>query len=330
MGDTNINEIDERPSKIQKLDVENDDVTKPQNHALKTFENFSLKRILRDSPENRLIAIEGSLKVNQGSDDSDPAVVVLEKTHFTEADVKGILTGETQLNCLFNNDIYYNLLCHPPANLNSIKATVIYPATQKHIEKYSPRPSHLVRETASLYNSVTLPHIETSKFDIQWVYNILEHKKEADRIVFEDPDPVNGFILLPDLKWDCRTISNLYLTAIVIRRGIKSIRDLTSEHLPLLENILKQGSAAIKEKYGLPESQLRIYFHYQPSYYHLHIHFTSLQFMPPGCSVERAHLLTSVIDNIHLNSSYYRNSTLNFIAFEGDQLLEKFRDEGVV
>lgn len=73
------------------------------------------------------------------------------------------------------------------------------------------------------------------------MYNILEHKKEADRIVYEDLDPVNGFILLPDLKWDCRTVTNLYLTGIVCHRGIKSLRDLTPEHLPLLRNILEKG-----------------------------------------------------------------------------------------
>ena len=137
------------------------------------------------------------------------------------------------------------------------------------------------------------------------MYNILEHKKEADRIVFEDPDPINGFILIPDLKWDCRTISNLYLTGIVFARDIKSLRDLTADHLRLLNNILVNGSvrrlqfssqtafnsliyflqASISEKYGVPASQLRIYIHYQPSYYHLHVHFTSLQFTPLGNSI---------------------------------------------
>ena len=76
----------------------------------------------------------------------------------------------------------------------------------------------------------------------QWVYNILEHKKEADRIVYEDLDPDCGFILLPDLKWDCRTTANLYLTGIVCKKGIKSLRDLSAEHLPLLKNIFEKGS----------------------------------------------------------------------------------------
>ena len=76
----------------------------------------------------------------------------------------------------------------------------------------------------------------------QWVFNILEHKKEFDRIVFEDPDPETGFILLPDLKWDCRTNANLYLSGIVRKKGIKSLRDLTCQHLPLLQNLLEKGS----------------------------------------------------------------------------------------
>ena len=37
---------------------------------------------------------------------------------------------------------------------------------------------------------------------------MLEHNKEADRIVYEDFDPDGVFILLPDLKWDCRSNSN--------------------------------------------------------------------------------------------------------------------------
>lgn len=40
----------------------------------------------------------------------------------------------------------------------------------------------------------------------QWVYNILEKKAEADRIVYEDPDPEVGFVLLPDFKWDQKQV----------------------------------------------------------------------------------------------------------------------------
>ena len=78
-------------------------------------------------------------------------------------------------------------------------------------------------------------------FFLQWVYNILEKKAEAERVVFEDPDPVTGFVLLPDLKWDQKQLENLYLVAICHAHGIKSLRDLNKSHLPLLKNTLLKG-----------------------------------------------------------------------------------------
>lgn len=75
----------------------------------------------------------------------------------------------------------------------------------------------------------------------QWVYNILNKKTEADRIVFEDTCPDSGFILLPDMKWDRKDMDALYLQALVHRRDILSLRDLDQSHLPLLKNILEKG-----------------------------------------------------------------------------------------
>merc|ERR1711976_711052 len=122
-----------------------------------------------------------------------------------------------------------------------------------------------------------------------------------------------GFILLPDMKWDGKQLQDLYPVAIVHKHGIKPLRDLTEEHLPLLKNILHKGLAAISEKYQVPSSQLRVYIHYQPSYYHLHVHFTHLRFDAPGSGVERAHLLSDVIDNIELMEDFYQKKTLAFV-----------------
>ena len=81
-------------------------------------------------------------------------------------------------------------------------------------------------------------------FLLQWVYNILDKKCEADRITYEDPDPEIGFILLPDMKWNRKQMEDLYLVAIINKRDIKSLRNLTEEHLPLLENILLKGQVS--------------------------------------------------------------------------------------
>jgi Uncharacterized conserved protein len=50
---------------------------------------------------------------------------------------------------------------------SGLKVTVIHPATEKHIGKYTSQEIHLIEETAELYKSVTLPFLEKEKFSIQ-------------------------------------------------------------------------------------------------------------------------------------------------------------------
>ena len=85
----------------------------------------------------------------------------------------------------------------------------------------------------------------------KWVYNILEHKKETERIAYEDPCPSNGFILLPDMKWDGKTLENLYLLGIVHQKSIESLRSLNGSHIPLLESIQEKAYQAIEDKYSI-------------------------------------------------------------------------------
>lgn len=87
-----------------------------------------------------------------------------------------------------------------PRHSPSAKYSIIYPATETHIRKYAQQKRRMVAETPALYQSVVLPYILGMIGErLRWVHNILDHKAESERILFEDPDPVNGFILLPDL-----------------------------------------------------------------------------------------------------------------------------------
>ena len=49
--------------------------------------------------------------------------------------------------------------------------------------------------------------------------------------------------------------------------------------------------------YGVSATKLRVFFHYQPQFYHFHVHFTRLH-SDIGCQVERAHLLADIIANL--------------------------------
>ncbi|GMT12786.1 hypothetical protein PFISCL1PPCAC_4083, partial [Pristionchus fissidentatus] len=87
--------------------------------------------------------------------------------------------------------------------------------------------------------------------------------------------------MAPDLKWNGEDVENRYMLAVVNRRGIKSVRDLTANDLLLLENVRDKGLCAIRGKYYVRPDQIRIYFHYQPSFYHLLMHFVILSYDAP-------------------------------------------------
>ncbi|XP_019548289.2 m7GpppX diphosphatase isoform X2 [Aedes albopictus] len=320
---------------------------------------FEPVRILNNNSTHKSVSLLGHF----GNLSRDKfAIIVLEKTAFTEAQLRNysvvtkaavtqtattssesesenssttaevvvaaersVFSSKSHLRTEFINDIYGNFLCVTDPEVNQLKVTIIYPATEKHISKYSAHARFLLEETADDYRSVTLPHLEQEQLSLEWLYNILEHRKEKDRIVYEDPSDEVGFILLPDLKWDGKTLEQLYLLALVRPKGIKSLRDLTTAHLPLLRNIREGGIKAIKERYGISSDHLRIYVHYQPSFYHLHVHFTYLKHDPPGIHCEKSHLLTTIIENLELVPDYYQRVTLSCVLSETDKLYAKLK-----
>ncbi|XP_059202194.1 m7GpppX diphosphatase [Centropristis striata] len=306
-------------AKRAKADSENGGGEK-EPESKNILSDFKTSSILSESAREKNIFIHGKLADQE-------AVVILEKTPITEDSLAELFSG-SRLKLQMRNDIYSTYLLQAPPQLNEIKTTVVCPATEKHVKKYQRQESFLVEEKGEDYESITLPYIQKQSFSVQWVYNILEKKAEADRIVYEDPDPEVGFVLLPDFKWDQKQVDNLYLIAITHQRDIRSLRDLTSEHLPLLQNIFHKGKEAILQCYKLPASKLRVYLHYQPSYYHLHVHFTKLGYEAPGCGVERAHLLADVIQNLQSDPQYYKTRTLYFPLRADDGLLSKFKEAG--
>ena len=83
--------------------------------------------------------------------------------------------------------------------------------------------------------------------------------------------------------------------------------------------------------YHVHPSQLRVFVHYQPTYYHFHVHFTHVEYDAPGCIVGRAHLLQDIIENIeNFDSNYYAKRTLHFHISEQNKLFSCFKNEGIV
>ncbi|KAL4707522.1 hypothetical protein ACJJTC_000274 [Scirpophaga incertulas] len=325
MSDANIkSDIDAPCTKKLKLSHDFKNVVNEKGINLK---DFIPEKILNNNSSRKTVCIQGKFNGKNGV-----ALILLEKNAFKQEDLNesGYFSKETKLITYFQNDIYGNYECYPKPSLNGVKTSIIYPATEKHITKLTLQEVHLISETPELYKTLTLPHLEKEQFDLQWVYNILEGKSEQDRVVYDNKSEKEGFVLVPDLKWDGVTKETLYLLAIVRKHGIKSLRDLDASHLPLLKTIQKEGKEAIFNKYKVTGSQLRVYLHYQPSFYHLHVHFTYLRHEAPGIYAEKSHLLDSVINNIEMMGDYYKKATLPFTIHEMDNIFKVYETNGNV
>ncbi|PVV00255.1 hypothetical protein BB560_005368 [Smittium megazygosporum] len=174
-----------------------------------------------------------------------------------------------------------------------------------------------------MYSSISTKFInETDPATVDWIYNILNHDSESDRIFYENPDPLLGYIVLPDFKWDTVNLATLHLIALVHDKNLKSLRDLDSSHLPLLKDIKLQVSNVLKSRYpDFDISQLLFYVHYHPSFYHLHIHISNINTESQGMISGRAHILDQVIDNIeNISPNYYQKATLPVVFGQKNKL----------
>src|SRR5260370_26459818 len=98
------------------------------------------------------------------------------------------------------------------------------------------------------------PSLIVSLFRVQ---NIFDHGTESEHILFEDSSPTKGFVILPDMKWDRKSVGSLYLVAIGRSPLIRSLRDLSKIHVPMLESIKQEGTRVATQNWGIPKGGLR-------------------------------------------------------------------------
>jgi m7GpppX diphosphatase len=166
-------------------------------------------------------------------------------------------------------------------NPPDLKLNLIWPCTEQHIKKYSSQQVRMVTETPGIYSTYIRPYMQQKREEgrLNWVFNILDGRTEQEDVILRDPGhrPEDGFLVLPDLNWDRKTIGSLHLLALVERRDIWSLRDLTKKHIPWLKYLRQRLLEATVKMYpGLEQDQLKLYVHYQPTYYHFHIHIVNV------------------------------------------------------
>lgn len=101
---------------------------------------------------------------------------------------------------------------------------------------------------------------------LNWVWNIIEGRTEQEQVILRDHggrgEDGEGFLILPDLNWDRKTMSCLHLLALVERRDIWSLRDLKKSHVDWLKHMrVKVLKATVKLYPELDEDMLKLYVH---------------------------------------------------------------------
>jgi hypothetical protein len=169
----------------------------------------------------------------------------------------------------------------------------------------------IAMETAEDYQLVSLPQTPP------WITAIFDGSAEKEEILLL----TEQFYVLPDPKWD-RKPQNAYLLAIFKDSNLKSLRDLRAHHIPLLEGCIDVVSGWMTDKYGLDRDEIRIFIHYPPSAWRLHIHFQALNADNSlGSNVQcgRAHLLQTVIYNLSIADNYYRDASLSVLSIDKNE-----------
>eukprot|EP00960_Hanusia_phi_P073514 768030-Hanusia_phi.AAC.2 len=292
------------------------------------MDGFEVEEVLDASPWRKWIALQGRVPGKEGR-----AVVLLEKKPFDAEEVERMFRPDAGVECKldFQNAEYcvYNMQVSP--SLNTIKCDTIFPATEQQVNKYRRDEVHVVWETPEVYKHVVLPFVEENERGrrIQWVHNILDGVAEQERIIYQNNDPRDGFVLLPDSKWDQSNVSNLYCLAIVNRRDLLCLRSLNDENLDLLQNIHNQGCSVLLDKYGVTADKLIVHIHYLPTFWHLHVHFLHVDLALSAGVTSKAHNLRDCIENIRLLPNYYQVKPMEIRLLERSLLWKAWSEAEV-
>ena len=198
-------------------------------------------------------------------------------------------------NQIISNDINEKYSCIFNANCEVI--------ITNDVNKITNKKNELINETYDDYLKLINNHDENID---KWIYNIIDGLNEGYRIIYQD----DLFLLIPPITWDIKDINKFHFLAIPKDKTLRSIRSLNSSHINLLNHIKKNTLDNIKKYYNFEEGNLKIFFHYHPTTFHLHIHFINIDFKECNSSVEYSHELDQVIFNLSICSNYYKLITL--------------------
>ena len=190
---------------------------------------------------------------------------------------------------------------------------VIMQADAAEIEKWTVQAQVEHRETSAMYRAVTRGIAESRQPKNDWVQKILNGEREGDKVLAQNED----WMLVYDAKWreqDHGNASKMHCLALAKQSGLWSVRDLRGEHLPMLCALQKMIASTVERVFALHPTQYRVYFHYWPNFWWLHVHVVALtapSFTGGGV------LLDDAMQWLEMDAGYFAKAALTVRVSEG-------------
>jgi diadenosine tetraphosphate (Ap4A) HIT family hydrolase len=197
---------------------------------------------------------------------------------------------------LFTNDIYSK----HSVKINNLDGELIICRDTNKLDGFCKK---VIYETYDEYLEIISKRDWTKE---KWVYNILDGLAEQDRIIYKD----DYIVIIPNYTWDQTNILKMHLLVFPTDKSIHSLRDLNYSHTKLLTHIKTKTLETIKLIYGFDSNIIKMFIHYTPSTYHLHIHFVLVSNLDVNSSTEYSHDLDTVINILGMKSDYYQSESI--------------------
>ena len=145
-----------KKSKMAENEPGSNGIQGDENSGLFPFHKFKFEALCTD-PLTKIMTVTGKFN----ADSEEYGVVVAEKLPLTEQSMRELFAS-SKVEKTFQNDIYSQYkLESKSGGAGEVKVITVYPATEKHLEKYGPQSKRMVLETPELYEKITKPYIRS-------------------------------------------------------------------------------------------------------------------------------------------------------------------------
>jgi hypothetical protein len=180
----------------------------------------------------------------------------------------------------------------------------------------------IFEESKEDYQKISLPYINSIlEKNTRWINDLVFNKSEESIVLLR----TDSYVICKDIIWKEESNSQFYILAIPTK-PIKTIRELTSVDIPLLEE-LKTKCIQIAKTYGVPKEKLYMYFHYHPSYYQIHLHVCITEHPALETKFLRHYHLDLVINKLKTEPEHWKNVTLKFELLTGTKLYNLLKEK---